>query len=158
MEKSFLQHNGKIQAQQDRHRGKFGGGHALLLIVAVQHIFKVLDAIDFMHAFFRGDEEADVVPLSDRLGGIQYFAGLGGSRKFYCTLTWLDYVSCYSEQSQKFSLFLFLYLNRRGILRFAQNDEQGLFSAAAKAGFKLHTSRHGLKPCPTKIRQLLPGL
>ena len=37
---------------------------------------KVLDTVDFMFAFLRGDEQTDVVPFADRLGGIECFAGL----------------------------------------------------------------------------------
>ena len=53
---------------------KFGFGHALVEIVAVQDVIKILDAIDVVLAFLRGDQEADVVPLADRLGGVKSFA------------------------------------------------------------------------------------
>ena len=37
------------------------------------------------------------------------------------------------SEAKNLSLFLFLYLNRREILRFAQNDKTRLFSAVCKA-------------------------
>jgi len=66
----------KIGFGKTWHLGKFAGSHALVEIVAVQDVFKVLDTVDVVLAFFWGNEEADMVPFADRLGGIESFAGV----------------------------------------------------------------------------------
>ena len=66
---------------KERHLAELAPGHAVVEIVAVQNVFKIFHAVDFMHAFFGRDEQADVVPLADGLGGVEGLAGGGINRR-----------------------------------------------------------------------------
>src|SRR5882724_11446218 len=58
------------------HSAELAFGDAALEIIAAENVIEVFHAIDFMLAFFRTDQEPNVVPLAHRLGGIKRFAGL----------------------------------------------------------------------------------
>src|ERR1019366_7096545 len=60
---------------EERHFAKFAFGDAGVEIVAADDVFKILHAVDFMDALFRADDEADMIPFADGLGGVENLAG-----------------------------------------------------------------------------------
>ena len=67
--------------RKSRHLAEFALRHPGVEIIAAQHVFKIFYAIDFMHALFRADEQAHVIPLAHRLGRVQDLARRGIHRR-----------------------------------------------------------------------------
>ena len=62
------------------HLAKFAFGDAGVEILAVQDIVEVFHAVDFVFAFFRRNQQANVIPFPNRFGRVEGLAGLGIDR------------------------------------------------------------------------------
>ncbi len=58
------------------HLGEFARGDTLLKVIAAEHVFEIFHAIDRVNAFVRSHEQAEVVPFTGRLCGIERLVGL----------------------------------------------------------------------------------
>src|SRR5579864_2014990 len=63
------------------HLRKLALGDASLEVVAVQDVFKILDAVDVVLAFLGTEKQPDMVPLADWFGGIENLVGVGIDRR-----------------------------------------------------------------------------
>ena len=66
---------------EHRHLAELALGDAGVEIFAAQDVLEIFHAVDFVLAFLRADEQADVVPLAGGFRGIEGLAGLGIVRR-----------------------------------------------------------------------------
>ena len=65
-----------VRLRKIRHGGEFAGSHPRLKVIATKHILEIFHPVDLVDALLGGDDQTDVVPFADGLGGVENFAGL----------------------------------------------------------------------------------
>lgn len=66
----------EVVLREVRHFAELALGNTVVEVVAVELVIKIFHAVDFVFAFLRGDEQANMIPFTSRLGGIQRLVSL----------------------------------------------------------------------------------